>query len=148
MRFRATIELNGRTATGIAVPEDVLAGLGAGRRPAVRVTLNGHTCRTSIGSMGGRSLLPVSAEVRATAGVAAGQDVDVDVELDTEPREGAVPPDLAEALAADGAARRAFDGLTYSNRRRLVLAIEQAKAAETRRRRVTQTVDRLREGRA
>lgn len=148
MRFHATVELNGKSATGIAVPEDVLAGLGAGRRPAVRVTLNGHTYRTSIGSMRGRSLLPVSADVRAAANVAAGQDVDVDVELDTEPREVAVPADLAEALAGDDAARRFFDGLSYSNRRRLVLGIEAAKAPETRRRRVSQTVDRLREGRA
>lgn len=146
MRFRATLELHGRSATGIPVPGDVVEGLGAGRRPAVRVTLAGVTYRTSIGSMNGRSMLPVSADVRREAGVDAGQELDVDVELDTEPRELAMPDDLARALADDAKAGRRFEGLSYSNRRRLVLAIEQAKAPETRRRRIAQTVDRLREG--
>lgn len=136
MRFAATIELNGKSATGIEVPADVLAGLDAGKRPKVQVTINGHTYRTSVGSMGGRSLLPVSAEVRAAAGVAAGDAVEVEVALDTAPRTVEVPDDLAAALAAVPGARAAFDALTYSNQRRHVMAVTDAKTDATRRRRI------------
>ncbi|HEX7442640.1 MAG TPA: DUF1905 domain-containing protein, partial [Acidimicrobiales bacterium] len=95
--FRATLELNGKTATGLEVPPDVVEGLGGGKRPAVSVTIRDHTYRTGVGSMGGRSMLPVSAEVRAAAGVAAGDQLDVDIELDTAPREVVVPADLGAA---------------------------------------------------
>jgi len=148
MRFRALIELGGKTATGMQVPEDVVAGLGSSKRPAVRVTIRGFTYRSTIAVMGGRFLLPVSAEVRASAGVAAGDEVDVDVELDTEPRVLELPDDFLIALEAEPAAKNFFDGLSYSNRQRLVLAAEGAKAADTRQRRLATTVDRLREGRA
>lgn len=144
MRFHATLEQNGRTATGIEVPGHVLEALGSGKRPAVRVTINGYTYPSTVGSMGGRSLLPVSAAVRERAGVRAGDDLDVEVELDTAPREVAVPDDLAAALRADSTARRAFEGLSFSGKQRLVLPIEQAKAAETRQRRVARAVEELR----
>lgn len=147
MTFHATIDSNGRTATGIRVPPEVVEGLGAGRRPAVRVTLNGHTYRTSVAVMGGEYLVGVSAEVRAAAGVAAGDVLDVGIELDTEPREVVVPQDLAEALGRAAEARRFFDGLSYSNRRRFVLSVEGAKSDETRRRRVAKAVETLRAGR-
>lgn len=144
MRFHGTVALNGKTATGIEVPPEVVEGLGAGRRPAVTVTLNGgYTYRSSIGSMGGRSLIPVSADVRAKAGVAVGDEVDVDVEVDTAPREVTVPADLAAALDADQAARRAFDGLSYSHRQRYVLSIEDAKTPQTRQRRIGRTIEML-----
>src|SRR4051812_28509573 len=116
MRFRSTVELGGRTATGIPVPDDVVTALGAGRRPAVRVTVGGHTYRSTVAARGGRFLVPLSAENREGAGVAAGDEVEVDLELDTEPREVAVPPDLADALDAEPAARSAFDRLAYSHR--------------------------------
>lgn len=144
MRFQATLEQNGRTATGIEVPGEVLEALGSGKRPAVRVTINGYTYRSTVGSMGGRSLLPVSAAVRERAGVSAGDHLDVQVELDSAPREVAVPDDLAAALGADPAARRAFDALSYSAKQRLVLPVEQAKAAETRQRRVARALEELR----
>jgi hypothetical protein len=147
MRFHATIEQGGKTATGIVVPEEIVAALGAGRRPPVRVTINGHTYRSSVASMGGRFLVGVSAEVRRHAGVAGGDEVDVDIEVDTEPREVAVPPDfaaaLATALAADANARRAFDGLSYSARLRHVLAIDGAKTDDTRQRRIAKAVATL-----
>jgi hypothetical protein len=88
MRFRATIESSGKTATGIRVPEEVVIGLGAGKRPPVRVTINGHTYRGTVAIMGGVFMMGVSAENRARAGVAASDVVDVDIELDTQPREG------------------------------------------------------------
>lgn len=147
MRFRTTVELGGRTATGMRVPPEVVEGLGAGKKPAVLVTLGAHTYRSTIASRGGVFLLPLSAENRAAAGVAAGDDVEVTVELDTEPREVAVPDDLAAALADDDAARTEFERLPYSHQLRHVLAIEGAKAEDTRRRRVTKAIEMLREGR-
>jgi hypothetical protein len=147
MRFRTTILLGGKTATGMEVPAEVVTSLGAGKRPPVAVTINGYTYRSTVAPMGGVFMLPVSAEVRAAAGIAAGDEVDVEVALDTEPREVSVPPDFAAALDRDAEAKRFFDGLSYSNRRRLVLAIEAAKSEETRQRRIVRTVDALREGR-
>ena len=145
MRFRTTIELGGRTATGLEVPAEVVEALGVGKKPPVRVTIGGHTYRSTVAVMGGRYLLPLSAENRAAAGVAAGDEVDVDLELDSEPREVAVPADLAAALAEDDAAREAFQRLSYSHRRRHVLAIEEAKTPETRQRRIANALQLLRE---
>ena len=146
MRFTTTVELHGKTATGMAVPPEVVEALGGGKKPAVTVTVGGHTFRTTIGSMGGRSLIPLSAERRTAAGVAAGDEVEVDVELDTQPREVEVPADLAAALAEDEPARRTFERLAYSHQLRHVLAIEGAKATETRRRRIDKALEMLREG--
>jgi hypothetical protein len=148
MRFRATIELAGKTATGFQVPDDVVTALGAGRRPPVRVTIGGHTYRSTVASMGGRFMVGVSAQNRTAAAVAAGDEVDVDLELDTEPREVDVPEDLAAALDGEPEARRFFDGLSYSRKQWFVLRIEQAKKAETRRRRLDEAVTMLREGRS
>jgi hypothetical protein len=144
-RFRATIELHGRSATGIEVPSAVVDGLGAGRRPPVRVTIGSHSYRTTVASRGGRFLVPLSAEQRAGAGVAAGHEVDVEVELDTEPREVVVPADLAAALDAEPAARGRFDALPYSHRKEHVRAVEEAKAPETRQRRIARAVAMLRD---
>jgi hypothetical protein len=143
MNFTATLELNGKTATGVEVPDTVVAGLGQGKRPPVVVTIGGHTYRTSIGSMGGRAMLPVSAEVRAAAGVAAGQEIEIGIELDTAPREVVVPDDFAAALARQPRAREAFDALSYSKQRQYVLPIEGAKAADTRERRIAKAVEEL-----
>ena len=147
MRFRATVKLSGKTATGLLVPPEVVAGLGSGKRPPVRVTINGHTYRTSVAPMGGVFMLPVSAEQRVATGVAAGDEVDIDIEVDTEPREVTVPQDLGNALDTDPQARAFFDGLSYSNRLRHVLSIEGAKTAETRLRRIVKVVGQMHEGR-
>jgi hypothetical protein len=147
MRFRATLQSNGKTATGIRVPPEVVAALGPSRKPAVRVTIAGHTYRSTIATRSGVFLLGVSAENRAAAGVAAGDELDVDLQLDTEPREVTVPPDLMGALAGDARARGFFDTLTHSQKQWYVLPIEQAKAAETRERRVAKAIAMLREGR-
>ena len=147
MRFRSVVWLGGTTATGIPVSEEVVEGLGRGKRPPVRVTINGHTYRTTVAVRGGEFMIPISAENREGAGVAAGDEVDVDLELDLEPREVTVPRDFAEALDRDADARRSFDGLSYSKKQRFVLPIEGAKTAETRRRRIAKALDELREGR-
>lgn len=148
MKFHSVVQLGGKTATGIPVPEEVVTSLGSSKRPPVRVTINGHTYRSTLASRGGQFMLPISAENRASAGVAAGDEVEVDIELDTEPREVTVPPDLAEALERDVVAKRYFEGLSYSQKQRHVLPIEQAKTAETRQRRIDKALSMLREGRS
>jgi antitoxin component of MazEF toxin-antitoxin module len=139
---------SGRTATGIQVPDEVVQALGAGKRPAVKVTVNGYTYRSTVAVMGGASMISLSAEHRAAAGVAGGQEVEVDIDLDTAPREVSVPADLAAALDAEPAARRTFDGLSYSNKSWHVLQVEGAKTEETRQRRIARSVDILKQGRA
>jgi hypothetical protein len=146
MRFRATLETEGKTATGINVPPDVVEALGAGKRPRVTVTINGHTYRSSVAVLGGRYMLGVSAENRAAAGVEGGDEVDVELELDSAPREVTVPPDFASALAAEPAAQATFEGLSYSNKSWHVLQVDGAKTDETRQRRIARSVEALRAG--
>lgn len=148
MRFRTTVQLEGRTATGLPVPREVVADLGESKKPAVTVTLNGFTYRSTIASRGGQYLIPVSAEIRKQSAVSAGDEVDVEVELDTAPREIVIPADFAERLAAEPTVQAFFDTLSYSNKSVHTLAIEQAKTAETRARRVDKAMDTLRQGRA
>ncbi|MEP7060306.1 MAG: YdeI/OmpD-associated family protein [Actinomycetota bacterium] len=146
MKFRATLDLNGKTATGIRVPKATVEALGKGRRVPVRVTINGYTCRSTVAVYNGEYLLPVSAEVRAGAGIQAGDKLQVDLEVDTEKREVVVPSDFKKALAADPVAKATFAGLSYSNKRRYVLSIEGAKQAKTRQRRIDKSVAALHEG--
>ena len=148
MRFRTTIQQSGKTATGIRVPDDVVEALGAGKRPAVRVSINGYSYRSTVAVMSGAFMVALSADNRAAAGVAGGDEVDVDLELDIAPREVSVPADLDDALNQDLEARRFFDGLSYSNRLRHVLSIEDAKTAETRQRRIAKAVEMFHAGRA
>ncbi len=145
MKFKTTIELAGKTATGLHVPDEVVASLGQGKKPAVRVTVGGYTYRTTVAVMGGRFMIPLSAENRTAAGVAAGDEVEVGIELDLEPREVEVPPDFADALAEEPDAYKAFEGLSYSNKRRIVLSIEEAKTEETRRKRIVKAIASLKE---
>jgi Bacteriocin-protection, YdeI or OmpD-Associated/Domain of unknown function (DUF1905) len=147
MRFQAIIQLSKKTATGIPVPEDVVASLGAGKKPAVRVTIGEYSYSSTVASMGGKFMIPLSAEHRNGAGIAAGDEVDVNIELDTEPRELNVPTDFLEAIEHETEAKHFFDGLSYSNKRRFVLSIEGAKTAETRQRRIDKAVVTLKEGR-
>jgi hypothetical protein len=144
MRFESSVELGGKTATGIPVPDEVIAGLGGGNRPAVTITVNGYTYRTTAVRMGGRFLVPLSAEHREAAGVAAGEDISVDIALDTAPREVELPADLEAAM--DDAARTAYDGLSYTHRKEWVRWVEEAKRPETRATRIERTVAGLREG--
>ena len=148
MRFRTTILQGGKTATGIQIPDEVVEALGSGKRPAVRVTINGFTYRSTVAVMGGVYMVGVSAENRAGAGVAGGDEVDVELELDTAPREVTVPADFAAALDAEPNARRTFDSLSYSNKSWHVLQVAGAKTDETRQRRIAKSVDILKEGRA
>jgi hypothetical protein len=139
MRFRAELQLDGKTATGITVPPEVLDGLGGGKRPAVRVTINGHTYPSTIGAMNGVAKIPVSGAVRAAANINAGDVFDVEVEADHTLRTVMVPDDLGAALVGDPESRKFLDGLSYSRKHAYVSWIEQAKKSETRLARVAQT---------
>jgi Domain of unknown function (DUF1905) len=111
MRFRTTLELGGKTATGFRVPPDVVAALGKGKRPPVLVTINGYTYRNTVAVYGDTYMLGVAAEHRAATGVQAGDEIEVDLELDTAPREVELPADFATALDADADAKRFFESL-------------------------------------
>ena len=145
MKFRTKLELFGKTATGIVVPDEVVAGLQAGKRPPVCVTINGYTYRTTVSPMSGCFLIPVSAERRENAGVKAGEEIDVGIELDTEPRTVEIPADLAKALKSDPKAAGRFEKLSYTHRKEHVLALESAKTPETRKRRLEKTLAALTE---
>ncbi|SEE07707.1 protein of unknown function [Rhizobiales bacterium GAS188] len=144
IRFRTTILQAGKTATGIQVPDDVVAKLASGKRPAVRITINGYTYRSTVAVMGGKFMVGVNAENRDKAKVAGGDEVDIDIELDIEPREVIVPPDFAAELNGDAKARQRFDALSYSKKKVLVQGIADAKTAETRQRRIDNALTELR----
>ena len=147
MRFTTTLQLAGKTATGFRVPASVVEALGAGKRPPVVVTINGYRYRNTVAVYGDEFLIGVAAEHRAASGVRAGDTVEVDLELDTAPREVEVPADLATALDRVPEARRAFEALSYSNRRRITESVAGAKTEETRQRRIDKAVGELRSGR-
>ena len=147
MRFHTTLLQADKTATGIIVPDEVVESLGAGKRPPVKVTINGFTYRNTIAVMGGVYMVGVSAANRAGAGVAGGDEIDVEIELDTEPRVVEVPEELAAALDAEPRARETFDRLSNSNKGWHVSQVTGAKTDETRQRRIAKSVETLKEGR-
>ena len=142
MRFETTMSLSGNN-TGIEVPPEVIEGLGAGRKPAVVVTVNGFEYRSTVAVMGGRYLIPFSSDKRAATGIQGGDPIVVDLEGDTAPRTVEVPDDLAAALDAAPGARAAWDRLPPSHRKAHVTAVESAKAAETRQRRIAKAIEAL-----
>ena len=144
--FRTTIVTGAGTTAGIVVPEKTVAALGAGKKPAVTVTLNGFSYRSSVALMGGKFMIGVSNAVRAESGLKGGDDVEVVLELDAEPRVIDVPADFAAALAAEPAAQAFFDKLSYSNKRRHVEPIADAKTPETRARRIEKSVAGFKDG--
>jgi hypothetical protein len=146
MRFRTKILAAGKTAAGIEVPARVVDGLGSTRVPLVRVTINGYTYRSAVAVMGGKFMIGVSNENRKYAGVAAGDTVDIDLELDTEPRELALPDDFAKALGKDAKAKKVFEALSNSKKQRLVLPVANGKTPETRQRNIDKALTALREG--
>jgi hypothetical protein len=145
MRFTTTVA--GTKVTGIEVPAEVIEALGKGKKPPVVVTLNGYTYRNTVAVMGGRYMVALSGKHREAAGVAGGDELEVDIVLDEQPRELEVPADFAAALDAEPKARTFFDGLSYSQRSWFVLGIEEAKKPETRANRITKAVERLASGR-
>jgi hypothetical protein len=145
--FRTTLRQEGKTATGFEVPPEVVAALGGGKRPAVTVTINGYTYRSTVFPYTEAFMLPLAAEHRDSAGVKAGDEIEVTLELDTAPREVEVPPELAAALDADPQAKAFFDGLSNSNKKAFTLNVAGTSNPETKARRVEKAIAMLRDGR-
>ena len=141
VEYRTEMALTGRN-TGVPVPAEVLEDLGGGKRPAVVVTVNGYRYTSTVGAMGGRALIPFSSAHREASGIAGGDALEVELDLDAAPRETTVPGDLAAALDAAGARQR-FDALAPSRRKAHVTGVEGAEAAGTRARRIAAVVASL-----
>ncbi|WP_329136480.1 YdeI/OmpD-associated family protein [Streptomyces sp. NBC_01476] len=144
MKFRSHVEPP-EPMRGLEVPPEVVKELDAGARPAVTITINGHSWKSRLAIMRGRHLIGFSKANRAAAGVDTGEEVEVELELDTEPRTVVEPEDFADALKADPVARAAYDSLTQSRKREHIRAIEGAKKPETRSRRIAKALATLRE---
>jgi antitoxin component of MazEF toxin-antitoxin module len=144
VKFRTTLQKTGGNTTGFEIPAVVVDALGAGKRPPVNVTLNGaYSYRNTVAPMGGSLWIGVSAEHRARSGVEGGDEIEVELALDTAPREVVVPDDLAAALDKNEAAKAVFEKLSDSHKRQHVLAIDGAKAPETRARRIAKAIEML-----
>ena len=143
VKFDTNLTQTGGNTTGIVVPTEVVESLNGGKKPKVNVVLNGFAYKSSIASMGGTFMIPVSAEIRKNANVKGGDPINVELELDTSVREVIVPSDFASALASNAAARAKFEALSYSNKSRHVLSIEGAKTEETRTRRIEKAIVEL-----
>lgn len=138
--FKATLRgVADMNATGIEIPPAIIDGLNAGKRPKVTVTVNGSTYRSTVAVMGGSYMVGVTAEQRAKSGLKAGDAIEVTVELDTAPRLVEAPPDLNAALETAGV-REVWERLSFTHRKEHVRAIEEAKAPETRLRRIEKAV--------
>jgi hypothetical protein len=142
MKFSTTMFQDGNN-TGIEVPADIVAALDAGKRPPVVVKVNGYEYRSTVAPMGGKYLLPFSADRRTESGIRGGDAIDVELTLDTAPRTVDVPADLQSALDASPAAAAAWDKLSYTYRKEHVRSVLDAKKAETRTRRIAAVVTKL-----
>lgn len=142
--FKTTLlQEEGMNATGVSIPPEIVASLGKGKKPPVKVTINGYSYRSTVAVYGDVYMVGVSAENRKAAGIKAWDEIEVTLELDAEPRLVEVPDDLAEALAQKSGAREAFDKLAPSARKEHVRQVESAKAEETRIRRIEKIVASL-----
>jgi len=137
-----TILQTGKNTTGIQVPEEIMKKLGSGKRPLVRVTIKEYTYRSAVAVMGGKFMISLSAEHRQGAGVQGGEEVDVTLELDREPRTVELPKDLKSALIGAGALK-AFENSAPSMKKEYIRQVEEAKAQATRERRIAKIVEKL-----
>ena len=144
MRLRLELVSHGGNTAGFEIPDEVVEQLGGGRKAKVVVTVGRHTWRSSIVNMGGQFMLGVSMANREAAGVAAGQVLDVGLELDTAPRTVEVPEDLAAELAADAPARSTWDGWSFTRQNEAARVLTEAKRPETRARRLAKVLAELR----
>jgi hypothetical protein len=143
-RFTTTLHQQGNNV-GIVVPEEVVLELGAGKRPLVKVTINeNYTFVYTIAVMGGRHMIGFSSAHRAASGLKGGDEVEIELQLETAPREVEMPPELTAALAADPIAAAAFEKLSFTFRKEHARAITEAKAEDTRRRRLDKILAGLR----
>ena len=136
MKFTTILLMAGKTATGFEVPPEVVEGLGAGKRPPVLVTINGYTYRNTVMPYAGAYMVGVRAEHRVGANIQGGDSIEVDIELDTQPREAEIPDALAERLGHHPELKARFEALSYTNKKEMARTITDAKTEETRQRRL------------
>ena len=146
MKFKTTLLKAGKTATGIIIPPKIVESLNAGKKPPNRVTINGYTYRNTVAVMGGNYMVGVSAEHRKGANVEGGDEIEVIIELDTQPREVEVPAEFQKVLNKNSVAKKNFESLSYSKKRGLTDPIKGAKSDETRQRRIEKAIDLLKKG--
>ena len=147
MRFTTTLkQADGSSATGIVIPDEVLAALGAGKKPPVKVVVNGYAYRSTVATVSGNYMVGFSADHRAASGLKGGDPIDVEIELDTEPRTVELPADFQAALNADERAKATFDKLSNSLKGYHVTQVTSAKTDETRQRRIEKSIATLRAG--
>ncbi len=145
LTLTTTLEPRG-PACAVVLSDEHVSALGAGRRPAVRVTIGERSARLRLGVMGGENLIGLSKAARAELDVEIGDVVTVTIEVDDVPREVTPPPALAAALAAHPDAAAAFERLSYTHRREYAEWVAGAKRDDTRERRVDQAVPRILDG--
>jgi hypothetical protein len=146
MNFHTTLKQSDKSATGIVIPDEVIEALGAGKKPPVTLTVNGYAYRSTVATIDGKFMVGFSADHRAASGIKGGDEIDVDIELDTQPRTVDVPADLQAALDADPAAKATFEKLSNSLKGYHVSQVAGAKTDETRQRRIEKSISVLREG--
>lgn len=146
MKFKTTLLKAGKTATGIKIPPKIVEGLNSGKKPPIRVTINGYTYRNTVAVMGGDYMVGVSAEHRKAAGVEGGDEIEVTIELDTEPREVEIPPEFQKILNKDSFAKKNFSSLSYSKKKAIIYLINDSKTEETRQKRIDKAIKSLRVG--
>jgi hypothetical protein len=144
--FHTTLLQAGKNITGIVIPAEVVEALGAGKKPPIRITVNGYAYRNTIAVMGGKFMVGFSAEHRNASGISGGDEIDVEIELDTQPREVEVPADLQKLLDKDVKVKTYFESLSYSKKQWLVLPVKDAKTEETRQRRIEKVIETLKTG--
>lgn len=145
MKFKTKIVQTGNN-TGINVPEKIMESLGAGKKPPVVITLNQYTYRSTVAVMGGKYMVSLSAENRKNAKVSGGDELEINIELDTAPRIVELPADFQKSLDKNKAAKTAFDKLSPSRKKAIVLSITDAKTEETRMKRIEKAIHTLNEG--
>jgi hypothetical protein len=148
MKFHTTIKQAGKTATGIQIPAEVIEQLGAGKKPPVKMSVNGYVYRSTVATVDGNYMVGFNADHRAASGIQGGDEVDVEIELDTQPRTVELPADFARALDHEPKAKATFEKLSNSLKGYHVSQVTSAKTDETRQRRIEKSVSVLREGRA
>lgn len=135
MKFKTKILQFGNN-TGIQVAEELLEKLGGGKKPLVKVTLNNYTYRSAVGKMGDRFLVSLSAENRKNANVKGGDTIEINIELDKEPRIVELPPDFERVLNKNKSAKEAFEKLSPGKKKAIVFSITDAKTEETKQKRI------------
>lgn len=143
LTFQTTLLEAGKTATGIRVPDDIIEKLGGGKKPLVKITINGFTYRSAVAVMGGTFMVGVNADNRESAKVKGGDKIEVTIELDTEERVVDVPNDFQKVLDNNAAAKKKFDALSNSKKKALTLPIANGKTVETRHKNIEKAIQVL-----